>query len=415
MIIIHAVNNRTPYLQRYLSARAVKALKSSPVVVVTGARQTGKSTLARHLEENDSRAYYSLDEIDTLELAGSNPDALVNRPGKMTFDEVQRSPSLMLAVKRAVDKQRVAGRFLLTGSANLLLMKRVSESLAGRAVYLTLLPFSRREVLGFGAVGIWLELFRLSSKRWKEYIEAGNSSEEDWKARAARGGYPVPALQLSGNEERRLWFTGYTQTYLERDVQNLVGVSSLIDFRRLMRAISLRLGNIVNQTELARDIGLSQPTVHRHLDALEVSHQLVRLPAYSVNRTKRLIKSPKAYWTDTAFALHLAGDPQPRGCHLENMILSDMLAWKGSSEEQDVSYWRTTTGEEVDFVIEWQGKLLPVEVKTTPHPRLADARHLRTFNEQYKKASLPGLLIHTGEMLEWLAEDVLAVPWWKVI
>ena len=415
MIIIHTMNDQTTYLPRYLSKHISKALKSSPVVVITGARQTGKSTLVQHLGERESRLYDSLDDIDTLELASSNPDALVNREGRISFDEVQRSPSLLLAVKRAVDKKRTAGRFILTGSANLLLMKRVSESLAGRAVYFSLLPFSRREVLGAGAVGIWQEFFTLPHTKWLDCIKGQSASKENWAECVLRGGYPVPSLHLSTDEERTLWFTGYTRTYLERDLHEVGGVSSLVDFQRLMRGICLRLGNIVNQTDLARDIGLSQPTVHRHLDLLELSHQLVRLPAYSVNRTKRLIKSPKAYWTDTAIALHLSAEKQPRGCHFENMILCDLLAWRGSAKGQELFYWRTTTGEEVDFVIEWNGKLLAIEVKTTPNPRLADARHLLTFREQYKKTSLPALLVHTGNEVRWLADGVLAVPWWKLL
>jgi hypothetical protein len=415
MNIIHIMNNHTSYLPRYLSGFISSALKSSPVVVITGARQTGKSTLVQHLGESDSRLYDSLDDIDTLEVASSNPDALVNRKGTICFDEIQRSPSLLLSVKRAVDNRRTPGRFILTGSANLLLMKRVSESLAGRAAYFVLLPFSRREVLGTGAVGIWQDFFDLPPAKWEARCRAQGAVAENWQDAALRGGYPVPALHLTKGAERTLWFTGYTRTYLERDLQDLGGVSSLVDFRRLMRALCLRLGNIVNQSELARDIGLSQPTVHRHLDVLEVSHQLVRLPAYSVNRTKRLIKSPKAYWTDTALALHLSGEKEPRGCHLENMILCDLLAWQGSGEGQELFSWRTATGEEVDIVIERNGGLLPVEVKTVKKPRLADARHLLSFRAQYKRTSLPALLIHTGNEARWLAEGVFAVPWWMVI
>ncbi len=415
MIIIHIMNGPQTYFPRRLSGDIIKALRSSPVVVITGARQTGKSTLVQHLGEARPRLYESLDDFDTLELATNSPDTLVNREGRFSFDEVQRSPALLLAVKRAVDRQRTAGRFILTGSANLLLLKRVSESLAGRAVYFTLLPFSRREVLGTGSVGIWQELFTLPHSAWLERINAQDEPDDEWQVWAKRGGYPVPALQLTSQDERTLWFRGYTQTYLERDSQELGGVSSLVDFRRLMRAVCLRLGNVVNQTEMARDLGLSQPTVYRHLDLLEVSHQLVRLPAYSVNRTKRLIKSPKAYWTDTAMALHLSGEKSPRGCHFENMILCDLLAWQGSAEGQELFYWRTTTGEEVDFVVEWNGKLLPMEVKASHAPRVADARHLLAFRDEYKSTALPALLVHTGRDVRWLAEGVLAVPWWKLI
>ena len=402
-------------IKRHITSALLHALKDNPVVLLNGARQTGKSTLVQHLGEKRPRSYESLDDLDTLELAGSNPEALVNREGQFSFDEVQRSPALLLAVKRAVDKRRIAGRFILTGSANLLLMKRISETLAGRAVYFSLLPLSRREVVGRGSIGTWRDLFNLPHTKWRDFLVAQSVPHDTWQECALRGGYPVPSLQLSTHQERTLWFTGYAQTYLERDLHELGGVSSLVDFRRLMRAICLRLGNIVNQTELARDIGLSQPTVHRHLDLLEVSHQLIRLPAYSVNRTKRLIKAPKAYWTDTALALHLAGENQPRGCHFENMILSDLLAWQGAGDGPELFYWRTTTGEEVDFVVDWNGKLLALEVKATTSPRLSDASHLLTFREQYGTSSLPSLLVHTGSDVRWLVDGVLAVPWWKLI
>jgi predicted AAA+ superfamily ATPase len=183
-----------------------------------------------------------------------------------------------------------------------------------------------------------------------------------------------------------------------------------------MRAACLRLGNLINQTELARDVGLSQPTVHRHLGLMEASYQAVSLPAYSVNRTKRLIKSPKLYWTDTALAMHLAGETKPRGAHLENLILGDLLVWRETvADSPQLFYWRTTTGEEVDFVIERQGKLLPIEVKSTSRPRLRDARGLQIYRQEYSDASLGGLLIHTGSETRWLAKGVLAAPWWRVI
>jgi predicted AAA+ superfamily ATPase len=160
---------------------------------------------------------------------------------------------------------------------------------------------------------------------------------------------------------------------------------------------------------------MSQPTVHRHLDLLETSYQLVRLPAYAVNRTKRLLKSPKLYWCDTALALHLAGETEPRGAHLENLVLSDLLVWRDSTvDAPDLLYWRTTEGDEVDFVVDWKGSLLPIEVKATTRPRLAEAKSLLLFREEYPGAR-PGLLLHAGSELAWLADGVLAVPWWKVL
>jgi predicted AAA+ superfamily ATPase len=146
-----------------------------------------------------------------------------------------------------------------------------------------------------------------------------------------------------------------------------------------MQAACLRLGQLLNQTELGRDCGLAQPTVHRWLNLLEASHLLVRLPAYAVNRTKRLIKAPRLFWNDTGVALHL-GAAAPTGAHLENLVLHDLLAWRDARVERtEVSYWRTATGEEVDLVVETGGRLLPIEVKATTTPRLADCAHLRSF------------------------------------
>jgi hypothetical protein len=171
----------------------------------------------------------------------------------------------------------------------------------------------------------------------------------------------------------------------------------------------------VNQTELGRDTGLPQPTVHRYLNLLETSHQLVRLPAFSVNRTKRLIKSPKAYWSDTGLALDLAGSDKPTGAHFENMVLAELLAWRETDVVRtEVLYWRTASGQEVDFVVERGRRLLPIEVKATTRPRLGDAQCLLMFLEEYDDMVQGALLLHGGAETFWIRERVLAVPWWRV-
>lgn len=390
-------------------------LSVMPAVVVTGARQTGKSTLVRDLLSGE-RSYYTLDDLDIVDLARRDPESLVASADPVTIDEVQREPGLLLAVKRAIDDERRAGRFLLTGSANLLLMHRVSESLAGRASYLTLWPMTRREQLGIGRCGIWEELLAARDDDWPEIVARQTVEAEDWRSLAQRGGFPTPALQLENDAQRQVWFDGYVRTYLERDLQSLSAISGLPDFRRLMQAACLRLGQVVNQTELGRDVALPQPTVHRYLNLLETSHMLTRLAAYSVNRTKRLIKSPKLYWSDTGLALHLASAERTNGAHLENLVHHDLAAWRdGRVGRVEVLYWRTTTGEEVDFVIETPGELLPIEVTSTTRPSAKDARHLRTFKSEYGGSARSGLLLHTGETVEWLPGGVLAAPWWKVL
>src|SRR3990170_6237826 len=327
MIIIHTMNSKP--LPRLASPSLADRLRVMPAVVLTGARQSGKSPLPQELPPG-RRRYLSFDEIDVLDAARRDPETLVGGSGPVTLDEVQREPDILRAVKRAIDRDRKPGRFLLTGSANLLLMRQVSESLAGRASYLTLWPMTRREQHGLGRCGLWEELVEARDEDWLDLLTAQPDVPEDWRAVARRGGFPTPAVHLKAADERAIWFDGYVRTYLERDLQMLSSISALPDFRRLMRAACLRLGQLVNQTELGRDIGLPQPTVHRYLNLLETSYILIRLPAYAVNRTKRLIKSPKLYWGDTGLALHLAEEADPGGAHLENLVLQDLLAWRDS-------------------------------------------------------------------------------------
>ena len=415
MIIIHGMNNFTPR-PRLLQAVLARAISAMPVVVVTGARQTGKTTLVRDLGPQDDRLYLTLDDLDLVEQAESTPDDLISRSHKITIDEVQRAPKILHSIKRAVDTQRRRGQFLLTGSANLLLMRRVAESLAGRAAYLTVWPMTRREQQGLASAGIWSDLLQSEPKSWPELIDAQPLKREDWRETVSRGGYPVPALELDTPDARSIWFAGYTRTYLERDLQEISSVSALPDLRRLLRATCLRLGQLVNQTELARDVALPQPTVHRYLNLFEISYQLVRLPAYAVNRTKRLIKTPKLYWADTGLAQHLAGISELSGAYLENLVLADLIAWRDAqSGGAELFYWRTVTGDEVDLVIEANDMLLPIEIKTTARPRTGDIKALQIFKSEYGRRCQAGLLLHTGDRTEWLADRILAVPWWRVI
>lgn len=406
-------------LPRILDDSLRRALRLFPVVVVTGARRTGKSTLVRSGSAHEDRAYITLDAAEARAMADREPRAFVSQADRLTIDEVQRSPDLLLAIKEAVDRDERPGRFVLTGSADLMLMHRISESLAGRARYLTLWPMTRREQLGMGEAGVWSALFDSAPSTWPSLLDAQVAPDESWRALAARGGYPQPALQFPNPEqaaERDELFTGYTQTYLERDLRELAAVDSLYDFQRLMRAVCLRIGNVVHQTDLARDVGLPRTTVQRYLNLLEVSYQLVRVDAYAVNRTKRLTKSPKYYWSDSGLALHLTSETTPSGAHLENIILADLLAWRETDVSRpNVLYWRTSAGEEVDFVVERKGRPLPIEVKTSRNPGYADARHLRTFLTEYRDTAVGALLLHDGAETFWISEKVLAAPWWKVI
>lgn len=412
MDIIHAMDDFV--LPRLASERVRAHLAAMPAVVLTGARQTGKSTLARSLRPEGR--YATLDDLDVLDLATRDPGALVGGTGPVVLDEVQRAPDLLHAVKRAIDGHRQRGRFLITGSANLLLLERVSESLAGRASYLTLWPMTRREQRGEGRAGRWDDLLAHPDAAWPDLLADAPDAPEDWRALARRGGFPTPAVEMRDDDARAIWFEAYARTYLERDLQALAAITALPDFRRTMRAAALRVGQVLNQTELARDVAVPQPTVHRWLNLLEASYLVVRVPAFATNRTKRLIKSPKLFWSDVGLALHVAGLEEPTGAHLENVVLHDLLAWRDArSARADVHHWRTADGVEVDLIVEADGALLPIEVKSTARPRVADASGLRAFRAAHAERARAGLLLHAGDRTEWLTADVLAVPWWRVL
>ncbi|MBI2467089.1 MAG: ATP-binding protein [Candidatus Rokubacteria bacterium] len=416
MIIIHGVNKILP---RILMPIVEEALGQFPVVVVTGARQTGKSTLVQHLPSSGDRLYRSLDDLDLLARAQQHPEALLEEGGRLTLDEVQRAPQLLVAIKRAVDRDRRKGRFLLTGSANLLLMRKISESLAGRAIYLALLPMTEREKRGSPHPGPWGRLVNARSTNELALALARTTPPTmDWPERALIGGYP-PVVLADSHRERVRWFEGYVRTYLERDLQEVASISALVDFRRLVGLAVLRLGQIVNQSELARDAALSQPTVHRYLNLLETSYQIVRVPAFARSRSKRLIKSPKLYWGDVGLASFLLGISDPgelrgradAGAILENLVLAQILAWREVElPRPQLLYWRTTAGVEVDFVIESADRLLPVEVKAASRVRPEDGRSLELFLDEHPKAAPVGLLVHGGRDTFPLTRRILAAP-----
>lgn len=389
-----------------------------PVVVLMGARQTGKSTLARKIAESDGRPYLTLDDLDVRAVAETDPADLLDRADRMVLDEVQRVPELLLEIKRAVDEDRPRrpGRFLLTGSANLLLMESVADSLAGRAGYVTLWPLTRRELEGAGRAGAWNVFVDEPLDAWTQRLDALGLRPASWTDRVRMGGYPTPAYELGKPDSAAIWFDGYLRTYLERDLQQLASIDGLVDFRRLMRIAALRIGNLSVQSEVARDADLPHTTARRYLNLLETSFQIVRIEPFAGNRTKRVVKSPKLFWNDAALAMHVAGESDPRGAHLENLVLTDLQVWKDSrAGSAQILFWRTYDGRKVDFVIETDGSILGVEVKATDRPRPRDWATLAEFRDRYDRDVKGCLLLHGGESTEWVSDRILTVPWWRVL
>ena len=415
--IIHYMNDNhsrdeSYYRPRWAATILRKMAQESPVVVLTGARQVGKSTLLSNEQPFSNWRYASLDNYDVLEQAQRDPDAILAGSKDLVLDEIQRAPGLLNAIKIAVDRRRGERHFVLSGSANLMLMSKVSESLAGRALTINLAPMTSGEQVMAKAPRLLESLLRA------EPPSEGSIDVEDPIPLMQRGFLP-PLMMLSGEASFVRWWEGYIATYLERDLRQLSQVESLPDFRRVMETLALRTGQLLNQTDVARNTGVSQPTVHRYLNLLETSCLLCRIPAFTPSRTKRLVKSPKVYWFDPGIATFLsgyysAGDLRPSreaGGIFECLVLLHLKALAQlMTPRPRIYYWRTLTGREVDFVIEQGRAVLPVEVKLTKKPNYGDARNIRFFLDEYPKASL-GVLVHTGSDVRLLDRDIVAIPW----
>jgi uncharacterized protein len=399
------------YHPRELSRLVRDALDSLPVVVVTGLRQAGKTTFLQNDAALRGRRYLTLDDFATVEAARREPEALVAGEEPVTIDEVQRCPELLPAIKRAVDKARAPGRFLLSGSANLALLKGVGESLAGRALYLTLRPFSLRERLGQteGAPFLVRFLDRPELPPQRGCAPVGDEA-------VLEGG--MPPIVLGEAASRELWLMGYEQTYLERDVRDLAQVADLISFRQVLRLAVLRTAQILNASELARDAKLPASTVSRYLGLLETSFVLDRLEPYLRNRTTRLIKSPKMFVTDSALAAHLAGvsdlsdsSGEPlRGALYETFVHQNLAAiLNAHAPRAQVAFWNVQGRHEVDFVITTPRHTVAVEVKAGSRFGNRDLRGLAAFKARNPECRA-GVLAYNGSEAVALDDDLFAVP-----
>lgn len=409
--------DKVSYLPRLAERHLAVILQTQPVAVLMGARQSGKSTLIERSETTQPFAHLTLDDLETRQQALRDPEALLLHAGRLAIDEVQRAPDLLIAIKRAVDMNRAPGRFLLTGSANLLAVKSVQESLAGRASFVSLWPLTRRERLGLGTAGAWSTFFDLPFLQWTDALLAQDAPPDDWRICVRESGYPPAATAQLSTEAQAVWLQGYLDSFLSRDIAELLQLAKPLDLLRLMRAACTALGQVEHQAAWAQTTGLPTSTVSRWVDLLEVTYQLIRIPAFSVNRTSRLTKKPKLYWSDTAMAMHLAGTETPSGAHIENMVLADLNTWCGAQSRRPiVHHWRTVSQREVDFVLEMpNGRVLPIEVKATPKPGTSDVAGLTAFLDEYADLAVGGLLLHMGDDVVRLSKHIIAVPWWRVL
>jgi len=418
IIIIHVMNNYySPperYYDRWITPSLQEASRDHAVIVLTGARQVGKSTLLLNAKPFLDWRYHSMDDFDVLAQARRDPDALWAGTDRVILDEVQKAPDLLVVVKRAVDRNPGKYRFVLSGSANLLLMKQVSESLAGRAVYFVLDPM---------ALG---ELHQTQPPDILARLLAGDIPAEGSIPQAPpdptdilmRGLMPS-LLTLDSPQSWTRWWDGYVATYLERDLRQVAQIDALLDFRKTMELVALRSGQLLNQSEVARDAQLSQPTIHRYLNLLETTNLFERLPAYTVSHTTRLLKSPKAFLNDPGLAVFLSGyyvlddlkKSREYGAYFETLIYHHLrLLTRLMTPAGRLSFWRTREGTEVDFVVEHGRRVMAVEVKATNNPGYRDIAGLQAFLSDHTEAAT-GLLVHSGREFKRLDEKILAIPW----
>lgn len=393
------------------------ALRVMPVTVLTGARQTGKTTLTRAIKP--SRAYFTLDDMGVLDQAERNPESLLaTRP--VILDEVQRASQLLLGVKRAVDELRRAGDFILIGSANLLLMAKVADTLAGRAIYLELPPFCPAEWQQRKDALAPLDQLFSSDFDWRQWPDEPG----DWQTWLLRGGFP-PALEIDSEADRGLWFGAYVQTYLERDLRQLSAVSSLPDFQRVMALAAQRTGKLLNQADLARDAALSHPTTHRYLNLLETGCLITRIRPLTTNPSATLVKAPKLLWADCGLAASVAGIKSSTGLArrmdagfwLEQTLFQTLQTWRAlEPHRRRLHFWRDRDGREVDFILEQDHKLVALEIKASSQLTASDTVGIRALRESLKqKASLVrGVVLHAGKARPLDVND-MALPWgWLV-
>ena len=402
------------YHSRRLEEAILSASKYFKIVLLLGARQTGKSTLLKHLLPHAKRVVF--DPIQDLYDVRKDPDQFLNLfPSPLILDEVQFAPELLSSLKRKVDQSEIMGSYFLTGSQNFSMLKSISESLAGRVVIFHLDPFSPLEWVEQGTRETWVLEYL---KDPEGFIRTSRSNMEGLPPLNEflfRGGYPrATSLPL---KELEAFFLSYIQTYVERDVRLLENIEQLSLFGDFLRLSAHLTGQEVNASQLGRELGLTSQTARKWLNLLTYSYQWIEVGPYHGNAIKRLSDKKKGYFKDTGLACHLMRIHSPESLVTSLKMGSIFETWAINfllqhSTSANCYHWRSHGGGEIDLVLERDGTLYPIEIKAKSHPNKGDTHGLKAFRATYSSAKIaPGLVIHGGEETYLIDEQTLAISW----
>lgn len=403
---------------RNITSNIKNALKDTPAILINGARQTGKSTLAKDIISNVRGAeYFTMDDIVTMNSAINDTDEFVagfNKP--VVLDEVQKVPQLFPAIKKSIDNNRKPGRFILTGSANIFHISKISESLAGRMEIQTLYPLSQGEISGIKE-GFIDYVFKSNSK-----FNISNISTKKVWAEVIRGGFPE-AVVRKNSERRKAWFASYLTNILQKDIRDISNIEGLTDMPRLLKLIAVRAATMFNSSDVSRVMKIPLTTVKRYLSLLEATFLINYIFPYSGNLGKRLIKTPKVLLTDTGLASYLLGmnesdensfqiEDTIRGQLLENFVIMELkkqITW--SKTKPEVYYYRTHDGVEVDILLENEkGHIVGIEIKSNSTVNTSDFKGLYSVADTLGKKFLRGILLYNGNKVVSFGKNFTAMP-----
>lgn len=413
------IAERKNMLKRTLTSHLSHIIKNFPVVLVTGPRQVGKSTLLENFMP-DKYTVVTLDDLDERELAIKDPALfLQNHQPPVLIDEIQYAPNLFSYIKIYVDKHKdEKGLFLLTGSQKFSLMKGVQETLAGRVAVLDLLGFSNAEIAQNPDIEPFLpseDLISVLKNKKLEQKTVQDIYKDIWNG-------SFPELIMRNGDDRELYYRSYIQTYIERDVKTAYNISDQIAFKNFIKTVAARTGQLLNVSDIARDIGVDDKTAKSWLNILEMSGLVYLLHPYYNNITNRIVKTPKVYFLDTGLCSYLTGWDSPKtleagamsGAVLETYVLFEILkSYWHNAKEAPIYFYRDKDKKEIDFIIETNGTLYPIEVKKTMSPTLNVGKNFDVL-KNLKKPIASSVVLSLKPDVYFLSQNVVSIPIWYI-